>query len=205
MIQKCKAEKDCLFAGEFPPRAPVRRLRDCRCPTQTRGAAARTGPCPSLTPPGAGPPCVCPEPPSPSSLLPRACEGRGVQGRLGRGGEGGHPGPGSVAAAARRAVRCAAVRVPVPAWRSPQLLGEPLPAAPRPGGGRAAVGVPQVRAFSPAGRGTGPDPSKPQRRGSAGCRRRERLPVAFTDVEIPAVAIVPGTCCEGLGELPPSR
>ena len=179
-----------------PRPGPGRALR-CRPRERGRRASAR-----SPLPP---PPPTPPPPPSPP-LLPRACEGRGDQEPAGKGG--GHPGPGSVAAAARRAVRCAAVRVPVPAWRSPQLLGEPLAAAPRPGGGRVAVGVPSVRAFGPAGRGTRPDPSQPQRRGSAGCRRREpgrRLPVAFTDMEIPAVAIAPGTCCEGLGELPPSR
>lgn len=35
VIQKCKAEKDCLFAGEFLSRVPGCRRGGCRRPTQT--------------------------------------------------------------------------------------------------------------------------------------------------------------------------
>lgn len=66
VIEKCKAEKDYLFTGEFPTREPGRRRGGCRCPLQTPLPLPELCLCSSLPYPGAGAAelaCASPEPP----------------------------------------------------------------------------------------------------------------------------------------------
>lgn len=197
VIQKCKAEKDCLFAGEFVPGRQV-------------GGAELPSP-PPRPPRTALPPCPCPSPPCPAAgplshpvfLLSfrghmRAEETgrRPVKGRAGWGG----------------GIPSAAV-----ATRSTGSAGcepEPEPGAAR--GFRYAVVAdsrPQAEAH-PAADGPCPCPQplppSPGIRGAAGAvpgalsRRRSRAVgclLPCVTMEFPAVAIAPGTCCEGLGEM----
>lgn len=144
VIQKCKAEKDCLFAGEFLSRAPGWRRGRGGCrhrrPPQTPLPPPRRG-CPGCAralrrrsrergpPPSRRAPAFSPLlPPSPP-LLPRACEGRWDQAPAGKGRGasrvrergGGHTQNRAGVGECERVRVCECV--PPAAWRSPQLLG----------------------------------------------------------------------------------